>query len=96
MHRVAKSWKISSKFWKLTGIFGNLPEFLETYRNFWKLTGIFGNLPEFLETYRNFWKLTGILGNSILNSILVLSLSLKFELISIFYLELFVIFTKIV
>ncbi len=34
LSRVAKSWKISSKFRKLSGIFGNLPGFLESFRKF--------------------------------------------------------------
>ncbi len=61
--RVAKSWKISSKFWKLSRNFGNLPGILETFWDFWKFTGIFGNFLGFLEIYREFWKLSGIFGN---------------------------------
>ncbi len=38
-NRVAKRWKISSKFWKHSRNFGNFPGF------FWNLPGIYGKFP---------------------------------------------------
>ncbi len=61
MIRVAKSWKTSSKFRKLSGIsffgkvsgnFGKFPEFFFFF--FLKVSGNFGHFPSILETFRDF------------------------------------------
>ncbi len=52
--RVAKSWKISSKFRKLSRNFGNLLGILETFRDFWKFTNFWYVICEYYHSLEIF------------------------------------------